>query len=146
MKILHTADWHVGKTLHRRQRLEETDAVLGEVIAIAAAEGADLTLVCGDLFDQYAPSAEAERIVYRALVNVRATGSAVLVIPGNHDNSKRFAAIEQLSGAAGIHVVPEVRRPQAGGIVEVRPAPVNRSRRSQRCPGYRRRHCSARRR
>ncbi len=119
MKILHTADWHVGKTLHRRQRLDEADAVLDEVVAIAAAENADLTLVCGDLFDQYAPSAEAERIVYRALVNLRATGGAVLVIPGNHDNPKRFAAIEQLSGAAGIHVVPEVRRPQAGGIVKV---------------------------
>jgi exonuclease SbcD len=119
MKILHTADWHVGKTLHRRQRLEEADTVLAEVAAVASAESVDLTLVCGDLFDQYAPSAEAERIVYRALVNLRGTGGAVLVIPGNHDNPKRFAAIEQLSGAAGIHVVPDVRRPQAGGIIEI---------------------------
>ena len=43
----------------------------------------------------------------------------MLVIPGNHDNAKRFAAIERLSDAAGIHVVPEVRRPDAGGIVEI---------------------------
>ena len=43
----------------------------------------------------------------------------MLVIPGNHDNAKRFAAIEQLSDAAGIQVVPDVRRPDAGGIVEV---------------------------
>jgi DNA repair protein SbcD/Mre11 len=120
MKILHTADWHVGKTLHRRQRLEESATVLGEVVAAATTENVDVTLVCGDLFDQYAPSAEAERIVYRTLVDLRATGSAVLVIPGNHDNAKRFAAIEQLSGAAGIHVVPDVRRPQAGGLVELR--------------------------
>lgn len=119
MRILHTADWHVGKTLHRRQRLDECATVLGEVVAVAAEKNVDLTLVCGDLFDQYAPSAEAERIVYRALVALRATGCAVLVIPGNHDNPKRFAAIEQLSGAAGIDVVPEVRRPEVGGLVEI---------------------------
>ena len=119
MKFLHTADWHVGKTLHRRQRLDEVAEVLGEVVSIAREREVDLTIVCGDIFDQFAPSAEAERIVYRALVELRGTGSAVLVIPGNHDNAKRFAAIEQLSDAAGIHVVSDVRRPDAGVIVEI---------------------------
>jgi DNA repair protein SbcD/Mre11 len=119
MKILHTADWHVGKTLHRRQRLDEAAAVLDEVVEIARDRAVDLTLVCGDIFDQFAPSAEAERIVYKALVDLRATGCAVLAIPGNHDNARRFAAIERLSEAAGIQFVPAVRRPDAGGIVEV---------------------------
>jgi exonuclease SbcD len=119
MRVLHTGDWHVGKTLHRRQRLEEVDRVLGEVVAIARDEAVDLTLVCGDVFDHFAPSAEAERIVYRALLGLREAGSAVVVIPGNHDNAKRFGAVEQLSEAAGIVVVPEVRRPGAGGVVEV---------------------------
>lgn len=119
MRILHTADWHVGKTLHRRQRLDEVARVLDEVVAIARDEAVDMTLVCGDLFDQFAPSAEAERIVYGALLGLRDAGGTVVVIPGNHDNARRFRAIEQLSGAAGIVVVPEVRRPQAGGVVEV---------------------------
>lgn len=118
MRILHTADWHVGKTLRRRQRLDEIQTALDEVVEIARAEAVDLTLVCGDVFDQLAPSAEAERIVYRALVGLRATGSAVLVIPGNHDNARRFAAIEGLSRAAGVEIVPTVRRPGAGGLVE----------------------------
>ena len=119
MRVLHTADWHVGKTLHRRQRLDEAAAVLDEVVEIARDRAVDLTLVCGDIFDQFAPSAEAERIVYKALVDLRNTGSAVLAIPGNHDNARRFAAIERLSEAAGIQFVPTVRRPDAGGIVEV---------------------------
>ena len=118
MRILHTGDWHVGKTLHRHQRLDEAAEVLDEVVQTAREDEVDLTLVCGDVFDQFAPSAEAERIVYRALVELRTTGSAVLVIPGNHDNARRFAAIERLSGAAGVVIVPEVRRPDAGGIVE----------------------------
>lgn len=119
MKVLHTGDWHVGKTLHRRQRLEEVERVLGLVVDIAREEAVDLTLVCGDVFDQFAPSAEAERIVYRALLGLREAGSAAVVIPGNHDNAKRFTAIEELSEAAGIHVVPEVRRPNSGGVIEV---------------------------
>src|ERR1700733_1562137 len=119
MRILHTGDWHVGKTLYRHQRLDEAAAVLDEVVQIASDREVDLTLVCGDVFDQFAPSAEAERIVYRTLVALRDTGSSVLVIPGNHDNARRFAAIEGLSGAAGIKIVPEVRRPDAGGIVEL---------------------------
>jgi DNA repair protein SbcD/Mre11 len=119
MKLLHTADWHVGKTLMRRQRLDEVAAVLAEVVDIARDEQVDLALVCGDLFDQYAPSAEAERIVYGALLGLRATGCRVLVIPGNHDNPRRFAAIEQLSNAAGIDLVPDVRRPDEGGVIEI---------------------------
>src|SRR6476646_8645006 len=119
MRILHTADWHVGKTLRRRQRLDEVERVLAEVVEIAREEAVDVTLVCGDVFDHFAPSAEAERIVYATLLELHAAGGTVVVIPGNHDNAKRFGAIEALSRAAGIIVVPEVRRPQAGGVVEL---------------------------
>lgn len=119
MKVLHTGDWHVGRTLHRRQRLDECEAVLAEVVEIAQSEKADLVLVCGDIFEHFAPSAEAERIVYSALLELRQTGAEVLVIPGNHDNAKRFAAIESLLAAARVRLVPEVRRPDQGGVIEL---------------------------
>src|SRR3954470_450788 len=118
MKLLHTADWHVGRTLHRRQRLDECAAVLDEVTEIARDEQVDAVLVCGDVFEHFAPSAEAERIVYSTLLALRATGAEVLVIPCNHDNAKRFRAVESLCQAAGVRVVPEVRRPTEGGVVE----------------------------
>lgn len=119
MRILHTADWHVGRTLHRRQRLDECQAVLDEVVTIAQREQVDLVLVCGDVFDQYAPSAEAERIVYSALLTLRQTGCEIVVIPGNHDNAKRFGAVEALFAAAGVHIVSQVRRPADGGVLEL---------------------------
>jgi exonuclease SbcD len=120
MRILHTGDWHVGRTLHRRQRLEESEAVLAELVEIAAAEHVDVVLVCGDVFEHFARSAEAERIVYRTLLELRAAGPEIVVVPGNHDNAKRFAAVEQLFAVAGVHVVSDVRRPDAGGIVRLR--------------------------
>ena len=119
MKILHTGDWHVGRTLHRRPRLDEIDAALRDVAQIAAEETVDLVLVCGDVFEHSAPSPDAERVVYDALLALRATGGRVLVVPGNHDNARRFAAVEELLRAAGIDVVPAVRRPQEGGILEI---------------------------
>lgn len=120
MRVLHTADWHVGRTLHRRQRLDEAAAVLAEVVEIAQRESVDLVLVCGDVFDHYAPSAEAEQIVYRTLLELRRTGTEVLVIAGNHDNAKRLAAVEEVFGAARVRLVPEVRRPDAGGVIKLR--------------------------
>lgn len=119
MRILHTGDWHAGRTLQRRQRLEELATVLDEIVAIAAEERVDVVLVCGDIFDHFAPSAEAERIVYDALLRLRGTGASVLVIPGNHDNAKRLGAVEELLRAAGVEAVPDVRRPDQGGLVEV---------------------------
>jgi exonuclease SbcD len=119
MRILHTGDWHVGRTLHRRPRLDEVEAALREVTEIAAEEAVDLVLVCGDVFEHSAPSAEAERIVYDALLALRGTGARLVVVPGNHDNARRFAAVEKLLHVAGIDVVPGVRRPQEGGILEI---------------------------
>ncbi len=90
MKILHTADWHVGKTLHRRQRLDESarGARRGRRRSPRPSRSM-LTLVCGDVFDQLRASAEAERIVYaRCCRPPHDRQSRSLVIPGNHDNAQ----------------------------------------------------------
>ena len=65
MRILHTSDWHVGKTIRGESRLAEHVAVLAEIAEIAAAEAVDLILVAGDLYESAAPSAEAEAVVHR---------------------------------------------------------------------------------
>jgi exonuclease SbcD len=119
MRILHTGDWHVGRTLHRRQRLEEARDVLAEVVEITEREAVDVVLVCGDVFEHYAPSAEAEQIVYRTLLALRRTGAHVVVIAGNHDNARRLAAVEEVFAATAVRLVPDVRRPEAGGVIEL---------------------------
>src|SRR5262249_17856292 len=96
MKIIHTSDWHVGRTLRGRSRADEHEAVLAEVARLARSENAALVLVTGDLFDTAAPAADAERIVYQALLDLAATGATVVVLAGNHDNERRLQAVEPL--------------------------------------------------
>lgn len=119
MKILHTSDWHVGKTLYRRPRLDEAREVLAEIVDIAEREAVDAVLVCGDIFDHIAPSAAAEKIVYDTLVELERRETPVLLVPGNHDHWRRWKALEPLLRRFTIRVVPEVRRPDEGGIVRI---------------------------
>jgi exonuclease SbcD len=119
MKILHTADWHVGRTIHRRQRLDEAAAVLDEVVAIAEGEEVDLVLVCGDVYEHFAPSAEAERIVYTALLRLSRAAIPVVLVAGNHDYARRLVAVQELLRAVDVHVAAEPRRPSEGGVIEI---------------------------
>jgi exonuclease SbcD len=119
MKILHTSDWHVGKTLRGRSRAEEHRRVLAEIVDVAATNKVDLVLVAGDLFDTAAPSPEAEQIVYKTLLDLVDTGARVAVIAGNHDNARRLHAVEPLLDLGNVIVAPFVRRCEDGGAVTV---------------------------
>ncbi len=63
MKFLHTSDWHIGKTLKGRNRLEEQAGVLQEITQIAIGNDVDAVLIVGDLYENAAPTAEAQRLV-----------------------------------------------------------------------------------
>jgi len=119
VRLLHTGDWHVGKTLARHSRIAEAREVLSELADIAVTERVDLVLVAGDTFDQLSPSAEAEAAVYDALVEFERRKIPVVLISGNHDHAQRWRALEPLLVRFSILVVPEPRRPDAGGIVEI---------------------------
>jgi len=120
VKLLHTSDWHVGKAIRGRSRAAEHREVLAEIAGIAERTSVDAVIVAGDLFDTSTPSPEAERIVYRALLDLATGGRPVVVIAGNHDSAQRLAAIAPLSEASGIHVASAVRPPDDGGVLELR--------------------------
>ncbi|MEA2435139.1 MAG: repair protein SbcD/Mre11 [Actinomycetota bacterium] len=103
MRLLHTADWHVGKAIGGRSRADEHEAVLAEIADIARREKVDVSIVAGDLFDTAAPSPESERIVYRSLLEL-ARHAPVVVVPGNHDSDRRLAAIAPLLDLAEVNV------------------------------------------
>jgi exonuclease SbcD len=117
MKFLHTADWHVGKTLKGRDRLDEQRAVLAEIAAVAEANEVDAVLVAGDVYDLSAPSAAAQQLVIQALLRIRRAGAEVIVIAGNHDHGPTFEAYRPLMGVAGITLAGTVRSAERGGVV-----------------------------
>ena len=117
MKLLHTSDWHIGKTLKGRSRLDEQRDVLAEIVAVARREPLDAVLIAGDLYDSSAPSAAAQQLVVRALLGLRQTGAEVIAIAGNHDHPATFDAYRPLMEVAGITLVGTVREPANGGVV-----------------------------
>ncbi|MGE3620979.1 MAG: exonuclease SbcCD subunit D [Acidimicrobiia bacterium] len=118
-RILHTSDWHVGKGIRGRSRADEHRAVLAEIAGLAAEHRVDLVVVAGDVFDTAAPKPDAEEIAYRALLDLADAGAQVAVISGNHDSAQRLRAVGPLLGRAGVHVLTEPTRPDAGGVRRV---------------------------
>jgi DNA repair protein SbcD/Mre11 len=129
MKILHTSDWHVGKVLKGQPRTDEQMAALRAVIEVAQEEQPDLVIMSGDLFDNAAPTPEAQKIVYRALAALRATGAEVLVIAGNHDNGPALDALRIWAEAAGVTLRGRISDRAADHIV----TGVTRAGESWRC-------------
>jgi exonuclease SbcD len=119
MRFLHTADWHVGRMIRGRSRADEHVAVLAEIATIAREQDVDAVLVVGDLFDTAAPTPEAERIVYRALLDLADTGATVIVLAGNHDSDRRLQAVEPLLERGKVITRPVFAKPDEGGVVEV---------------------------
>ncbi|CAN5339244.1 exonuclease SbcCD subunit D [soil metagenome] len=119
MRLLHTADWHVGRTVRGRSRADEHVAVLAEIAGVAARERVDVVLVAGDVFDSAAPTAEAERIVYQALLDLAGTGATVVVVAGNHDNPRRLQAVAPVLRLGRVVTGALVSPPDAGGVVTV---------------------------
>jgi exonuclease SbcD len=119
MRFLHTGDWHVGKTLARRSRIDEARDALTAVVAAAVEQEVDGVLACGDIFEHLAPSPEAEQVVYDVLIRFEEHRIPVVLLAGNHDHPQRWRAVEPLLARFAVHVVPEVRRPERGGIIEL---------------------------
>ena len=103
MKILHTADWHLGKRLDNFSRLDEQREVLQEICEIAEREAVDAVIIAGDLFDSFNPSAEATELLYSTLHRLSGNGKrAVIAIAGNHDSPERIEVPDALARACGI--------------------------------------------
>jgi DNA repair protein SbcD/Mre11 len=103
MRILHTADWHLGKKLSEKSRYDEQKAVLHEITEIADREAVDLVVLAGDLFDTFAPTPEAEDLLYSTLKTLAANGCrTVVAIAGNHDNPDRIEAQDHFARECGI--------------------------------------------
>ncbi len=103
MKILHTADWHLGKRLDSFSRMEEQKLVLNEICEIAEQQSVDAVIVSGDLFDAFNPPVEAIELLYKTLKRLTNNGRRpVIAIAGNHDSPDRIDSPDPLARECGI--------------------------------------------
>ncbi len=103
IKILHTADWHLGKKLDSFSRMEEQVEVMDEICSIADDQKVDMVIVAGDLFDTFNPPVEAIELFYKTLKRLSANGKRpVIAIAGNHDSPDRIDAPNPLAKECGI--------------------------------------------
>lgn len=119
MRLLHTADWHLGRTIRGRSRAAEFDAVLNEVTGVAIEEGVDVFLVAGDIWDTMSPPPEADRLLYAALRRLVEAKIEVVLVAGNHDNPRRLSAFGQFADLLGVHAQANVRRWDNGGTLRI---------------------------
>ena len=106
MKIIHTADWHIGQRLHERSRLDEHQQFLDWLLETIQKRKVDLLLVSGDIFDTSLPSAEATNLYYRFLYRLfDETDAYAVITAGNHDSPRHLEAPQEFLKMGHIYVV-----------------------------------------
>lgn len=118
IKILHTADWHLGQTFYNYDRKWEHKAFLDWLIDKTAEIKADVLLICGDVFDNQNPSAEAQSLYYSFLKKITDINPElqIIIIAGNHDSASRLEAPNPLLETMNITVKGLINRDENGEI------------------------------
>lgn len=123
MKLLHTSDWHLGRTLYGRPRHDEHQAFLDWLAGVIEQSQVDTLLVAGDIFDTTTPSNRAQALYYRFLCRVAASGCRhVVIIGGNHDSPSFLDAPRELLRALNVHVVGAAASDPADEVLVLRDA------------------------
>ena len=113
MRILHTADWHIGQRLHERQRTDEHEKFLEWLLNTIQAHQVELLLVSGDIFDTALPSSESTNLYYRFLYRLfDETDTDTVITAGNHDSARHLEAPREFLKMGRIHVVGLAEEPE----------------------------------
>ena len=105
MKILHTADWHIGKKLHKHYLYEDFDLFINWLIKLIIEQEIEAVLISGDVFDLANPSAEARKQYYRALLQLKKTNCQLIITGGNHDSPSMLDAPKEILNELNVTVI-----------------------------------------
>jgi DNA repair protein SbcD/Mre11 len=104
MRMLHTSDWHLGRSLHRADLRPAQAQFLDHLVSVVRSERVDLVLVSGDIYDRAVPPVDAVALCEDALSRLRDAGARVVLISGNHDSARRLGFGRALFDVAGVHL------------------------------------------
>lgn len=108
MRLLHTSDWHLGRSFHREDLLSAQAHFVDFLVETVRAERVDAVVVSGDIYDRALPSVDAVALFDDTLRRLASTGTRVILISGNHDSARRLGFGSGLIDAAGIHLRTDV--------------------------------------
>ena len=111
MRLLHTSDWHLGRSLHRADLRDAQSAFIDHLVEVVRSEKVDVVLVAGDVYDRAVPPLDAIALCESAFVRLREAGAKVVVISGNHDSARRLGFGSKLIDASGVFL-----RTDLGGV------------------------------
>ena len=104
MRLLHTSDWHLGRSFGPVPLHDDQCAFVDWFVATAVQQGVELVVIAGDVYDRAVPPTRSIELLRSALVRLHDAGISVVVIAGNHDGPERVAAYDGLLDASGVYV------------------------------------------
>ncbi|MGQ7854530.1 exonuclease SbcCD subunit D [Pedobacter sp. WC2501] len=118
MKILHTADWHIGQLFHEYDRSDEHQQFLNWLVQLLHTKQIDVLLISGDVFDISNPSAQSIRMFYTFLnqATTAKPGLQIIITAGNHDSASRLEAPKPLLQSSNVHIIGLVEKDAEGNI------------------------------
>lgn len=125
MRILHSSDWHVGRTFHGHSTLGALGEVLGALATEVRARKIDVVVVAGDIFDSAVPSRDSYEVLARALSEIRAAGASIILTSGNHDSGTRLGFQSEFASFGGVHVVARTEQHDQAITIEDEHGPVH---------------------
>lgn len=105
MRILHTSDWHLGRSFHGYATTPQLREVLGAFPGLVREHEVDVVIVAGDIFDHAAPAAALYELLGEAIRGIREAGAVVVMTSGNHDSAIRLGFQSEWAALGGVHVI-----------------------------------------
>ncbi|MDT0167512.1 exonuclease SbcCD subunit D [Pseudarthrobacter sp. BRE9] len=104
MRLLHTSDWHLGRSFHGVGMLDAQRAFVDQLVAAVQRDSVDVVLIAGDVYDRALPGVDVVHLLDDALVRLTAAGAKVVLTSGNHDSAIRLGFASRLLERGGVHL------------------------------------------
>jgi len=110
MMLLHTSDWHLGRSFHGVGMLDAQRGIIDQLVEFVREQSVDVVLIAGDVYDRALPGLDVVKLLDDALVGITGAGAKVVLTSGNHDSAIRLGFASRLLERGGVHLRTRIWR------------------------------------